>query len=67
VDGLERDLRGSVRVMRVNIHTPLGQRVSMRYGLTLVPSFILFDGNGDQRLRLAGQVPSRATLEEALK
>jgi thiol-disulfide isomerase/thioredoxin len=66
VAGLERDYRGRVTVLRVDIHSQAGAGAMAKYGLDVTPSFILFDGSGRQRLRKIGAPPSRAELDALL-
>lgn len=67
VDGIERELGAAVRVIRLNRHTPAGGAISARLGLRLVPGLVVFDGQGEERLRKDGGVVSRKSLVSALK
>lgn len=67
VDGIERDLGDAVRVIRLNRHTPAGGAISARLGLRLVPSFVVFDGQGEERLRKDGRVVNRQAVLNALE
>ncbi|MYB77215.1 MAG: hypothetical protein F4X83_08995 [Chloroflexi bacterium] len=66
VDGVERDLGDAVRVIRLNRHTPAGRAITARLGLHLVPSFVVFDGQGEVRLRKDGIVIKQQPVLEAL-
>jgi len=67
VDGIERDLGAAVRVIRLNRHTPAGGAISARLGLRLVPGLVVFDGQGEERLRKDGGVISRKALTTVLQ
>lgn len=66
VAGLERDYRGRMTVLRVDMHSSPGATAMSKYGLDTTPSFVLFDGSGRQRLRKIGAPPSRAELDALL-
>lgn len=61
VDGLDKQLAGRVRIVRVDINTPNGKKVATKVGLDMVPLFIGYDGKGLQRWRI-NRVPNRAEL-----
>ncbi|MGD9148595.1 MAG: thioredoxin family protein [Anaerolineae bacterium] len=46
VDRLERDLEGQADVLRLSALSPIGRQVGARYGVRGVPTFFLFDGDG---------------------
>lgn len=46
VDRLERDLEGQADVLRLSALSPVGRQVGARYGVRGVPTFFLFDGDG---------------------
>ena len=66
VDGIERDLGDAVRVIRLNRHWRSGRAIAARLGLRLVPAFVVFDGQGEVRLRKDGAVINRQTVLSAL-
>ena len=47
VDGLERELEGQARVVRLSVLSPLGREVAQRYHVMGVPTFLMFDGQGE--------------------
>ena len=47
VDGLERELEGQARVVRLSALGPLGREVAQRYSVMGVPTFLIFDGQGE--------------------
>jgi thiol-disulfide isomerase/thioredoxin len=66
VAGLERDYRGRMTVLRVDMHSGPGASAMAKYGLDVTPSFVLFDAAGRQRLRKIGAPPSRVELNALL-
>ena len=46
VDGIERDLEGRARVVRLGVMSSLGSQTARQYGVRGVPTLIVFDGNG---------------------
>jgi thioredoxin-related protein len=62
VDGLERELEGQARVVRLSALNALGQEVAQRYDVRGVPTFLIFDGQGE----LIGQqvgFPNRSEIK----
>jgi thioredoxin-related protein len=47
VDGLERELEGQARVVRLSVLSQTGRDVARRYGVMGIPTFLVFDGQGD--------------------
>ena len=64
--GLERDLDGRARVVRLNLAEEPGQRAHERFGTAKVPALILLDGAGREVYRTEGKLPRRQQLFEAL-
>jgi thiol-disulfide isomerase/thioredoxin len=54
VDGLEREFEGDARVVRANIQSDAGQRLARRYGIDVVPGFVVLDPAGRTVLRING-------------
>lgn len=48
MDRLERDLEGQAEVLRLSAWSSVGRQLSARYGVRGVPTFLLFDGSGQQ-------------------
>ncbi len=46
MDGLERELKGQARVVRLSVLSELGQDVAQRHGVRSVPTFLVFDSQG---------------------
>ena len=47
VDGLERSLEGQARLVRVSILSRRGREMARRHGVMGVPTFLIFDGQGN--------------------
>ena len=54
MDGLERDLDGQARVVRLSVLSELGREIAQRYGVRGVPTFLIFDGQGELIERQVG-------------
>ena len=61
VDGLDKQLAGRVRIVRVDINSPNGRKIATKVGLDMVPTFIGYDGEGLERWRI-NRVPNRVEL-----
>ena len=62
VDGLERELEGQAQVVRLSILSKLGQEAAQRYGVRGVPTFLIFDGQGNLIERQVG-FPDRGRIK----
>ena len=65
VDRLENELRGKLRVRRVDIQSDVGQKLVTEYGIEFTPTFVFFDTAGKEQWRSVGQLDAarvRATL-----
>jgi len=58
VDGIEKDLEDTARVIRLDISSELGKSVAGSYGVTSVPTTLVLDGTGEEVYRDTG-LPSR--------
>ncbi|OQY16593.1 MAG: hypothetical protein DRI77_04605 [Chloroflexi bacterium] len=54
MDGLERDLENQARVVRLSVLSKLGQQIAQRHGVRGVPTFLIFDGQGNLIERQTG-------------
>jgi thioredoxin-like negative regulator of GroEL len=61
VDGIERDLEGTARVIRLSVVSETGSQVAQRYGVRGVPTIVVLDGAGQVVAQSVG-VPDRAEL-----
>ena len=62
VDRLERELEGQARVVRLSALSELGQEVARRHDVRGVPTFLVFDGQGNLIERQVG-FPDRAKIK----
>ena len=46
VDGLEKDLAGRARVVRLNVMDSLGMSAARQFGVVGVPAFFVVNGQG---------------------
>lgn len=61
VDGLENDLRGKARVLRLNVMDGVGMTAARQFGVRGVPALFVLDGQGQVVHAQAG-VPNRANI-----
>jgi hypothetical protein len=61
VDGLEGDLQGKARVMRLNVLDSVGMSAARRFGVRAVPAFFVLDGQGQVAYTQVG-IPNRAEV-----
>lgn len=47
VDGLEDEYEGRAVVLRADLRSETGREVAGRYGIDVVPSFVVFDASGE--------------------
>ncbi|MCX6023033.1 MAG: hypothetical protein NTZ05_15155 [Chloroflexi bacterium] len=66
VDGLERELAGRARLLRLNILDTVGRTVAETNGVDLVPAFLVFGPDGVLATRIEGRVPGAAEVLAAL-
>ena len=62
MDRLEANLGDDFLVVRLNIHSDLGQYVFVKYRGRGVPAYIVFDKRGNEVWRQMGSVPSLDTI-----
>lgn len=58
MNGIEKELEGTVRVVRLDIASNLGKSVAQRYGVSAVPTVLVLDGEGEVVHRESG-IPDR--------
>jgi thioredoxin-related protein len=56
VDGLERELKERVQVVRLDVMSTVGQQTARHYKVSGLPTFLLFDGQGQMVYRQAGLI-----------
>ncbi len=62
MDGLERDLEGQAQVVRLSVLSSMGQELARRHGVRGVPTFLVFDGQGNLIERQTG-FPDRGKIK----
>jgi thioredoxin-related protein len=65
VDGIEKELGSSARVVRLSVTDDVSAQLAARYGVRSVPTFVLLDGSGDVVLAQAG-IPKKADIIDAV-
>ncbi|MEE9216542.1 MAG: thioredoxin family protein [Anaerolineales bacterium] len=63
VDGIERVHEGKLTVIRLNIQDPAGEALLERYEFRFTPTFIFFDGAGEELQRWVGAIYSAEVRE----
>lgn len=63
MDGIERELAGRARVVRLNVLSAEGRELAVRWGVRGVPTLIVFDGKGETILRQVGRLQKDAVLQ----
>ena len=66
VDGLERELEGQVRVLRLSVTDGVGGQLALRYGARGVPTMVLLDGEGNVAYVKTGS-PNRGEILAAVE
>jgi thioredoxin-related protein len=66
VDGIEKDLEGQARVVRLGVMSGLGVDAARRYGVRGVPTLIVFDGAGGIAAQSVG-MPNRDVVVEQVR
>ncbi|TEU17354.1 MAG: hypothetical protein E3J21_08545 [Anaerolineales bacterium] len=65
VDGLERELRDRVQVLRLNVLSPVGRVAASAYVVRAVPTFVLFDADGEMVYYQMG-FPGKAVIRQEI-
>jgi thiol-disulfide isomerase/thioredoxin len=66
VNGIEQELEGTARVIRLDIASELGKSAAGRYGVSSVPTTLVLDDTGEVVHRESG-VPDRGTVVDRAK
>ena len=69
VDGLESDLKGRARVLRLNVMDSIGLSAARRFGVRAVPAFFVVNGQGgvvDAQIGLPDRAQLGAQMEALL-
>ena len=62
MDGIERELAGRARVVRLNMLSAEGRELAVRWGVRGVPTLIVLDGRGETVLRQVGRLQKDTVL-----
>jgi thioredoxin-related protein len=54
VDRLERGLEGQAQVVRLDVLSKVGNEIARRYNVASLPTFLVFDGDGNLIERQVG-------------
>ena len=65
VNGIEEDLEGTARVIRLDIGSEPGKSVARRYEVTSVPTVLVLDGRGEVVHRETGHPDREAVVDRA--
>ena len=63
VDGLERRLHARLAVARVDVGSDSGRALAARYGVAVIPAFVLLDARGVMLYLQVGGRPDEAAIE----
>lgn len=66
VDGIEQKLAGRGHVVRLNVYDEAGRAVASRYGLSAVPTFLVFRGGDQPVARFVGRPDGEQVLKALL-
>lgn len=64
VDRLERDLEGQAQVLRLSVWGSVGRQLAARHGVHSVPTFVLFDGQGQMVHHQVGKLDAEQVKAE---
>lgn len=67
VDGLEKELSGQLKVLRVDIHTKSGKDIAAEMDFEFTPTFIYFSADGAELWRQVGGLDVDRVRQSALK
>ncbi|RME35939.1 MAG: hypothetical protein D6793_06665 [Thermoflexia bacterium] len=62
---MERELEGQASVLRISVTSPVGRTLIRQYGVYAVPTFLVFDGNG-QAVYIQAGLPDRKAIVETI-
>jgi len=64
VDGLEKQLAGKAKVVRLDVMSNVGRAAAARYGVRGLPTLVLVDGEGHPVFSQAGIVRPAPVIEQ---
>ena len=66
MDGLEDDLNGQAEVLRIDLLSDVGRKTAGGYDVSVVPTFLVFDGDGRLVYRQTG-MPDTGAIKEHVR
>ncbi len=66
MDGIERELEGDAKMLRLSVTNDVGRSLAMRYNVRGVPTLVLLDGSGNVVLKQVGS-PQREEIIGAVE
>ncbi|MHB1294191.1 MAG: TlpA family protein disulfide reductase [Anaerolineae bacterium] len=67
MDGIEREVAGSVPVLRLDVGSRVGGSLAGRYQVRGVPTLLVLDSTGKVVLRQVGRLDRSAVLERVAR
>ncbi len=64
VDGIEKDLQGKARVVRLDLFSRVGREVASRYGVPAVPTILILDADSKVIYRHTGMPDRREVVAQ---
>jgi len=64
VDGIEKDLQGRAKVVRLSVVSGVGSQAARRYGVRGVPTLVIFDGTGQMVQQIVGIPDRKSTVAQ---
>ena len=56
MDGLEKELSGKLKILRINVQEPVGRELAPVYDFEYTPTFVFLDPNGNELWRSIGEI-----------
>jgi thioredoxin-related protein len=66
VDGIERELAGKLKVVRIDVQQNVGRELAPLYEFEYTPTYIFFDGQGSEVWRTIGEIDPRRVRDSVL-
>lgn len=63
MDGLENELVEQITFIRLNVQEPVGREMAPLYDFRFTPTFIFFDGDGNELWREVGRLDPQRVRE----
>lgn len=66
MDGIERELAGKLKVVRIDVQQNVGRELAPLYEFEYTPTYIFFDGQGSEVWRTIGEIDPRRVRDSVL-